>query len=297
MDGVRHILLTGGAGQLGMALRARNWPEDVRLHAPARAELDLADSASIADFLATRRWSAIINAGAYTAVDAAEDDVATCWMVNASAPAQLAAHAAALGAPIIHISTGYVFDGAKEGAYVEEDAVAPLSVYGASKAAGEIAALAAHERATVLRTSWLVSPYGKNFVKAILARAHAGDPLRVVSDQFGNPSTAHDIAAIAAAMLAAQMEDAHTPSGVYHAVNHGVASWRDFASEIIAAATGLSERPHIAAIATADFPAKARRPANCALNCARLSGDYGLTARPWRDALRETLHAMAGPPA
>jgi dTDP-4-dehydrorhamnose reductase len=280
---------------LGLALRGRIWPEDVMLHAPSRAELDLSDNASIESIFATRRWAAVINTGAYTAVDAAESDIANAWRINAAAPAALAALAARERAAFIHVSTGYVFDGAKDGEYDEGEAVSPISVYGASKVAGEIAVAAAHPRAAIVRTSWLVSPHRSNFLKTILARAHAGGPLRVVDDQFGNPSAAHDVAAIIAALTAAHMESQHAPGGVFHCVNEGVASWRDFAEAIVAMATDLAARPDVEAIKTADFPAKARRPANCALSMRRLAEEYGLTPRPWREAIAETMHALSPP--
>jgi dTDP-4-dehydrorhamnose reductase len=295
MSEARHILLTGGGGQLGLALRARIWPEGIALHAPARGELDLADPASIDACFAARRYSAVINAGAYTAVDAAESQSALCWMVNASAPARLAAHAARQGAGFIQVSTGYVFDGAKDGAYDEDEPVSPVSVYGASKAAGELAASAAHPHALIVRTSWLVSPYRSNFLKTILARAHAGEKLRVVADQFGNPTVAHDVAAVIAGLIAAQLEIPHAPAGVFHCVNGGVASWRDFAEAVIAMAPELAERPAVEAVATGDYPAKARRPANCALSMRRLGAEYGLGCRPWREAVAETMHALSPP--
>ncbi|RZJ78072.1 MAG: NAD-dependent epimerase/dehydratase family protein, partial [Brevundimonas sp.] len=153
-----HILVTGGAGQVGLALQRVSWPAEVVIHAPDRAELDITDPAAVADAFARAPFAAVINAAAYTAVDKAETDREAAFAVNATAPGLLAAAAARSGAAMLHVSTDYVFDGAKPTPYVEDDATGPLGVYGASKLAGEKAVLAAHPRAVVLRTAWVLSP-------------------------------------------------------------------------------------------------------------------------------------------
>src|SRR5579862_8410563 len=153
------VLVTGGAGQVGTELR-RQAPPHWRIWAPSRAELDLTDDGQVSDAIASRPWALIVNAAAYTAVDRAEGEVALAWATNALGPAKLAAAAARTGAPIVHLSTDYVFDGRKPAPYVEDDAVGPLGVYGASKEGGEQAVRTANPRHVILRTAWLVSPHG-----------------------------------------------------------------------------------------------------------------------------------------
>ncbi|RZJ77659.1 MAG: dTDP-4-dehydrorhamnose reductase, partial [Brevundimonas sp.] len=190
-----HILITGGAGQVGLALQRVAWPDEVVIHAPDRAALDITDPAAVADAFARTPFKAVINAAAYTAVDKAETDRDAAFAVNATAPGLLAQAAADHGAAMLQVSTDYVFDGAKAEPYGEGDATGPLGVYGASKLAGEQAVLAAHPRATVLRTAWVLSPDRANFLKTMLRLAADRPALRVVGDQHGCPTSARDIAA------------------------------------------------------------------------------------------------------
>lgn len=168
------ILLTGGSGQVGTALRSRAWPDGIALVAPPRQALDLGDPAALAAAVAARPWRAIINAGAYTAVDRAEGELAAAWTINALAPAVLAQAAARAGIPLIQLSTDYVFDGRKPAPYIEADGLAPLGVYGASKAGGELAVRSAGGRHVILRTSWVVSAHGHNFIKTMLRLGASG---------------------------------------------------------------------------------------------------------------------------
>ena len=177
------VLVTGGSGQVGSALLRL----DGEFVAPSRAELDLADAGALVAAVSARPWHAVVNAGAYTAVDKAESDVVAAWKVNALAPAALAAATRTAGIPLIHISTDYVFDGSKPEPYVEDDAVRPIGVYGASKEAGEQAVRTANPAHVILRTAWVVSPDGANFIKTMLRLGADRPELRVVADQYGCP--------------------------------------------------------------------------------------------------------------
>ena len=294
-QGRAPILVTGGGGQVGCELRRLARAEGTTIVAPARAELDIGDPDAVAAFVGARPWSAVINAAAHTAVDRAESDVVQAWRVNALGPAALAAAAREAGVPIVHLSTDYVFDGAKADPYVEDDPVAPLGVYGASKEGGEQAVRTAAPRHVILRTAWVVSPHGGNFVKTMLRLGAERPLLRVVDDQRGCPTSAADIAQAAMAIAARLIGDPGAPSGTYHFVNRGEASWCEFAREIfaVAAQAGLTV-PRVEAIGTADYPTPARRPANSRLSTEKLIRDFAITPRPWRPAVREIVQALIG---
>jgi dTDP-4-dehydrorhamnose reductase len=287
------ILVTGGAGQVGTELRNLVWPDGVTLHAPGRDQLDLADPASVTAMMASRRFDAVISSGAYTAVDKAETEVREAWLVNAVAPAVLARAAAQAGIPIVHVSTDYVFDGAKDGFYREDDPVAPIGVYGGSKEGGEQAVRTANPRHAILRTAWVVSRHRANFLKTMLRVGAERDELRVVGDQRGCPTFAGDLAGALQAVALRMVADAAAPRGTYHFVNAGEASWADFARAIFAAAAPYGgPAPRVTTITTAEYPTPARRPANSRLSTARITADYGIAPRPWRAALDETVAAL-----
>ena len=282
------VLVTGGTGQVGTALQ--RLADGRVLVAPARAELDLADPASIKAIVASRPWAAVVNAGAYTAVDKAESDVVTAWTVNALAPAALAEATRAAGIPLLHVSTDYVFDGSKATPYEEGDPVAPVGVYGASKEGGEQAVRTANPRHIILRTAWVVSPDGANFVKTMLRLGADRPELRVVADQHGCPTTASDIARAILTILDAEGD---APWGTYHFVNAGEASWHGLAEAVFArAATHGRPQPRVDPIATTDYPTPARRPANSRLSTARIEAAFGIRPRPWRDAVDEVVDAL-----
>ncbi len=288
----RAILLTGGGGQVGTELRSLA-PTDFEIVAPGRDELDLADPEAIARAVAARPWAAVINAGAYTAVDRAETDPVTAWQVNALAPAALAFATAQAAIPLLHVSTDYVFDGAKPAPYVEDDPIGPLGVYGASKEAGEQAVRTGNPRHVILRTAWVVSPHGGNFVKTMLRLGATRDELGVVDDQRGCPTSAGDIAQTLLAISGRLLDDAAAPTGTYHFVNAGEATWCGFAREIFARAeTHGRKPPWVNAITTADYPTPARRPANSRLDTQKLTRDFGVTPRPWRTAAAEVVDAL-----
>ncbi len=286
------VLVTGGSGQVGGALR-RMAREGLELVAPDRAALDLADPAAIAALVASRPWGAVVNAGAYTAVDRAESEVVAAWTINALAPAALAHATAALGIPLVHISTDYVFDGSKPAPYREDDPVAPLGVYGASKEGGEQAVRTANPRHLILRTAWVVSPDGANFVKTMLRLAAERPELRVVADQHGCPTAAGDIAAAILALLPRLVASADARWGTYHFVNAGEASWHELACAVVArAGRSGGATPRVTPITTADYPTPARRPANSRLSTAKLTHDYGIVPRGWRESVDEIVDQL-----
>ena len=283
------VLVTGGTGQVGTELQALDWPAGITLHAPGREILDLADPASVARVAASRPWGAIVSAGAYTAVDKAETEVGPAWLVNAVAPAILARHAAEAGIPIVQVSTDYVFDGTGEGYYGEEEPVRPLNVYGASKEGGEQAVRTANPNHAIVRTAWVVGPHGRNFVKTMLRLAADRDALAVVGDQRGCPTFAGDLAVALRDVTLALVGSRGRP-GTYHFVNAGEASWAEFATAIFAASAARGgPAATVRAIATAEYPTPAKRPANSRLATGRIAETFGIGPRPWTEALDETI--------
>ena len=288
-----NILVTGGAGQVGLELLRYAWPQSVNLYAPPRAAFDLSSAASIAGLLAERQFDAVINAAAYTAVDAAEDDVATAFAVNTMGPALLADATRRAGIPLLHVSTDYVFDGLSERPYVETDAVGPLGVYGSSKLAGELAVRAGNRRSVVLRTAWVLSVHRSNFLKTMLRLAETRSELNVVEDQHGCPTGAADIAAALARITLRMIADPEAPTGVYHFVNDGETTWAGLAREVFVASEklgGVSAR--VKGIPSIDYPTPAKRPANSRLNTARLTLDYGVAPRPWRETVHDIISEL-----
>jgi len=257
-----------------------------------RPELDLVDPASISRALASTRPDVVINAAAYTAVDKAESDAAAAFALNRDGAAALAAAAAVAGCPIIHLSTDYVFDGSKSGAYAENDATNPMGVYGRSKLEGEAAVAAANARHVILRTAWIYGAHGHNFLKTMLRLAREGAELRVVADQRGNPTYAPHLADAILAMAA--RIGTGQPWGIYHATASGETTWHGFASAIIAAAKplGVPQGP-VRAITTADYPTPARRPANSCLDCGKLERMFGQRLPPWEQGLTECIAELA----
>ncbi len=284
------ILVTGGAGQVGLELARFAWPPHVRLHIPTRAELDLGDADAIRAAFAATPFQAVINSGAYTAVDKAETEVATAFAANAMGPAVLADATRAAGIPLVQVSTDYVFDGSGEQDYVESDPVGPLGVYGASKLAGELAVRTGNPRSVVLRTAWVLSVHRANFLKTMLRLAMDRPTLRVVGDQTGNPTSARDIAEALAMITLKMIADAAAPTGIYHFVNAGSTSWAGLAQEVLAqsAARG-GPTAEVEGITTAEYPTPARRPANSRLSTFKITRDYGITPRPWKDAVAEIV--------
>ncbi|CAN7642446.1 dTDP-4-dehydrorhamnose reductase [Phenylobacterium sp. LjRoot225] len=290
------ILQYGASGQLARELVRQAPGHAVELTALSRAEADLSDPEAAARHVRAARPDLVILAAAYTAVDQAESEPGLAHEINGEAPAAIAAACAAAGAALVHISTDYVFDGRKGAPYVEADPTNPLSVYGASKLSGERMALAACPRSLVLRTSWVVSAHGKNFVKTMLRLAREGQPLRVVDDQFGRPTAAADLAAfvLAQAPRLARAEAGDPAFGLFHFANAGETSWREFAQAVLEMAMN-GEAPRVDPIATADRPAPARRPARGTLDTGKLERTFDWRPRPWREPLAEILVELARP--
>jgi len=289
-----RFLLIGGAGQVGAELRALPRPQGVEISAPTRAELDLTDARAITRMVAEERWSAVINAAAYTEVDRAESEEETAFAVNAQAPSQLAAETAKRGIPLIHISTDYVFNGRKGAPYAESDGTDPVNAYGRSKLAGETGVRDANPQHIILRTSWVYSPYRKNFVKTILRLATERDRLAVVADQRGCPTAAHDIAKACLDMaIASGSRPERASYGTYHFAGAGEASWFDFAVAIVAIASGrLGRSPEVAPLKTSEYPTAAARAPDTRLDCTAVARAFGINPRPWRESLETTIDRL-----
>jgi dTDP-4-dehydrorhamnose reductase len=285
------VLVTGREGQLARGLLEAAGGTGVQVVAIGRPELDLADEKSVAAVVAHERPDVVVNAAAYTAVDGAETEPAVAHAVNALGAEHVAQACAANAIPIIHISTDYVFDGTKHGPYLEDDRTGPINVYGRTKLEGEQRVARACERHLILRTAWVYSPWGANFVKTMLQLATTRPNIGVVNDQKGSPTYAPHLAAIVlviAARIAA--DSAGTRWGVYHAAGAGETTWFGFAREVFrrAAEQGLSAAD-IAAIATTAYPTLARRPANSRLNCDRLRLLLGFELPDWRVGVHDCV--------
>ena len=291
-----RILQYGTTGQLAHELVRQAPASPVALTALSRAEADLADPDAAAAQVRAHRPELVILAAAYTAVDQAEAEPGLAHEINGEAPAAIAAACAEAGAALVHFSTDYVFDGRKGAPYVEDDAPNPLNVYGASKLSGERMALAACPRTLVLRTSWVVSAHGKNFVKTMLRLAREGQPLRVVDDQLGRPTAAADLAAFVLAqaprLAAAPVGD--PAFGVFHFANAGETSWRGFAEATLELGLG-AKAPRVEPIATADRPAPAERPLRGTLDTGKLERTFDWRLRPWREPLADIVAELAQP--
>jgi len=290
-----RILLFGGTGQVGSELLRRPWPVPVRIACPRRDTADFAHPETVAKTVAMAHADLVINAAAYTAVDKAESEPDTAETVNALTPGALARAAADVGVPLIHLSTDYVFDGRKPAPYAENDPTAPLSVYGTTKASGEAAVRAAAGRHAILRTSWVYSAHGGNFVKTMLRLGGERPVLRIVDDQHGAPTAASDIADAVMA-VALRLVAGDGPSGIFHFTAAGATSWYGFASRIFAHAAAAGRPvPRLEPIPTRDYPTPARRPANSRLDCGRLAHAYGIVGRPWEAALAEVMDELLAP--
>lgn len=285
-----QILQFGTTGQLGTELLRQASSHDVAITALSRAEADLADPPACAAEVRARKPQLVVIAAAHTAVDLAESEVDLAHAINAASPGAIAAAAAEVGAAVINVSTDYVFDGDGGAPYAEDAPTNPLNAYGRTKLAGEQAVAAANPRSLSIRTSWVVSAHGKNFVKTMLRVAAAGNPLKVVDDQSGRPTSAADLAgfilAVAPRLAAAEAGDPRF--GVVHFANSGEVTWRDFAIEIFAQALGEAA-PEVGAQKTADYVTPARRPLRATMDLSRLARDFGVTPRHWRGALKDIV--------
>jgi dTDP-4-dehydrorhamnose reductase len=296
---VRHhgrqpsFLLTGASGQIGGEL-APLLAEHGRCLAPTSAELDLGQPAAIRELIRRARPDVIINAAAYTAVDRAESEPERAFAINADAPAVLAEEAARLGALLVHYSTDYVFDGGKGAPYVEDDPVAPLNVYGKSKARGEAAVAASGAEHIVVRTSWVYGPRGANFPRTMLRLARERTELRVVADQTGTPTSSIFLAAASRDLVVQWLEDPRSGprwSGIYHLTAIGHTTWYDFARTLLDRDPRRVEQKatRVIPIATTEYPTPARRPMYSVLDCSRVTEAFGVRRTEWPAQLDEVL--------
>ncbi len=290
----KTILVAGGAGQVARALASASAPDGAAIIAKGRPDLDILDEASIAAAFEAVKPDFVVNAAAYTAVDQAESEEAAAFALNAAAPGALAAVAARHGAPIIHLSTDYVFDGTKAAPYNEADPVAPLGVYGRSKLAGEEAVAGANPDHLILRTAWVYSPVGKNFVKTMLRVGSMREELTVVHDQRGNPTSAADIAA-GILSVAGQVLSGKTAvkPGVYHMTAGGEASWAEFAEYIFeCSAKEGGPVARVKRITSAEYPTPVTRPANSRLDCAKIAEAYDVVLPQWQGSTRVCVEQL-----
>jgi dTDP-4-dehydrorhamnose reductase len=282
------ILLTGGDGQLGVEL-ARALRAHGEVVSTDRPTLDIADPDAIVGAVRGLRPDLIVNAGAFTAVDRAEQEPAAAYAVNARGAGILAEEAKRTGAVLIHYSTDYVFDGARRTPYPEDAPANPLSVYGASKLAGEQAIAATGAHALVLRTSWVYGLRGSNFLLTVRRLAAERDELRIVADQIGVPNWTRALAEATARLVAAGLPALAARAGLYHCSSTGQASWYEFARAIV----GAAPRPRVVPIATAEYPLPARRPAYGVLATARFQDAFGFALPDWREALAACVASPA----
>jgi len=256
-----------------------------------RAEADITRPAEVAAAVRDTGAEVVVNAGAYTAVDRAETEPERAFAVNRDGARNIADTCAERSLPMIQISTDFVFDGGKQGAYVEDDPVGPLGIYGASKEAGEQAVREAHERHVILRTSWVFGAHGHNFVKTMLALAEVREELAVVNDQVGCPTPAADLAGAILDLLPLMREGRW---GTYHYCGAGRTSWYDFAREIFRLRQRMTgvPTPRLRAIGTAEFPTPAARPANSVLDCSRFAAAFDFAPRPWGQGLANVMDEL-----
>ncbi|MEO1135167.1 MAG: dTDP-4-dehydrorhamnose reductase [Pseudomonadota bacterium] len=281
-----RMLVFGKNGQVAQALQ-RLAPAD-GLVALGRDEADLSQPGAARAAIEAHRPDVVINAAAYTAVDQAESDEAAARALNEAAPAEMAEAAHTLGAVFLHLSTDYVFDGQAPERLTEEAPAEPLNVYGASKLAGEKAVLAAHDQAVIVRTSWVFSETGDNFVKTMLRLGRERDALSVVSDQIGGPTSAGEITRALFA-IAGKKHRGAPGAGVYHFQGAPAVSWAEFAAKIFEiAAMNVKVSP----IKTSDYPTPAQRPLNTVLDCARIERDFGIAQPDWRAGLRRVIAVL-----
>lgn len=294
------VLLFGGNGQLGQELQRALAPLGTLVATTRSGTLpdgsacetaDFNEPESLAALLDRVRPEVVVNAAAYTAVDRAEDDRDAAWRANAEAPGVIARWCAAVGVPLVHYSTDYVFDGQGTRPYREDDATAPLGVYGASKLAGEEAIRAAGGRHLIFRTAWVYASHSANFLRTMLRVGAERDVLRVVADQVGTPTPA----ALIADVTAQALQHAGGLSGTWHLTATGETSWHGFAEAIFdeAVSTGkLARAPKVEAITTADYPTPARRPAYSHLDVRKLESDFGIGLPNWQEGLKRVIAAL-----
>jgi dTDP-4-dehydrorhamnose reductase len=284
-----RILVLGASGQVGRALLARAASARMPVFGLSRRELDILDRRAVAEILARIDAPIVVNAAGYTAVDRAEKEAATAFRINRDGVGWVAEACARQNRVLVHLSTDYVFDGAKGAPYAVDDPIAPINAYGASKAAGEMLVLGAGAGHVVLRTAWVHSPWGNNFVRSVIARVRGGQPLGGVGDQGGSPTAADEVAR-AVLLLASRLPDPAL-GGIHHWAGNGVATWFDVATTVtttLHAAGGPAA--NVERIGTAEWPTAARRPPYSVLDCSRLVSLLGATPGEWPAGVVDSVH-------
>ncbi len=289
-----RLAVTGKNGQVVSALQALA-SDELEIVALGRPELDLAQPETVLKALREVKPDVVVSAAAYTAVDKAESEQDIAFAVNRDGARAVAQAASDIGIPVIHLSTDYVFDGTKDTAYVESDPTGPTSVYGRSKLEGERAVSEATDNYVVLRTAWVYSEYGNNFVKTMLRLSENRDEINVVADQFGCPTSANDIAAAVVTIARKLAEDVSAPlRGVFHLSGTGETNWANFAKQIFALSAESGGKSIVVNdITTEQYPTPARRPANSRLDCSKLEEVYGIKLPSWQTSTRAVVTALA----
>ena len=290
------VLLFGANGQLGQEILARAPSASFNVIARSRAETDIANAAAVEAALRDARPDIVVNAAAYTKVDKAETERDDAYRVNRDGAGIVAVACAAADVPIVHISTDYVFDGTAQKPYVEDDSTAPVNVYGASKLAGEDEVRRRHKKHVILRTSWVYGQYGSNFLKTMLRLAEERSELRVVADQHGSPTCTADLAQAVFALAPRLTRADDRLWGTYHFTGEGETNWCQFADEILTQrARWKGSRPKLTPITTAEYPSPARRPMNSVLDNRKVRSTFRLSARSWRQSVKESVDALLAP--
>lgn len=284
------VVVTGADGQLGRALARTSWPPGCTLHRLSRHDLDIRDAPSVLNRLRQIEPGIIVNAAAYTDVDGAERDPETAAAVNCTAVHSLALASREIGSALIHISTDFVFDGTRRTPYAESDYINPLGVYARTKADGEERLRAALDRHIIIRTSWLFSAHGRNFLTTMLRLARTRTEISVVDDRHGCPTPAASLASAIAVVASRMRSGGATPWGTYHLCGAPPTTWFGFAERIFAAAAPWLDHPvRLKAISGSDFPTPAPRPQSTILDCRRLREQFLIDLPNWADALRDTV--------
>jgi dTDP-4-dehydrorhamnose reductase len=292
------VLVTGTQGQLARSLSEAAGRRGDAIVAAGRPDLDLTDPASIERAVARATPDLVVSAGAYTAVDKAESEAALAHAVNGQGPGAVAAACARAGIPVIHISTDYVFDGRKAAPYLESDRTGPLNVYGRSKLEGERRIAAGCTRHVILRTSWVHSPFGHNFIKTMLRLAQTRPEIGIVADQVGNPTYAPHLAEAVLAIASRLVADPESDrlAGIYNAAGQGAATWFGLAEEVLRCSRSLGgPSARVRPIATIEYPTPAARPANSRLDCVKLQRVFGIGLPPWEVGVRDCVARLVQP--
>ena len=288
------ILITGSHGQLGRELCQEGQIWDFDILAPSHQQMDIADNKAVKNFIGLHQPSCVINAAAYTQVDQAEIEESLAFAINKTGCRNLAQICKKNEIPLFQVSTDYVFDGQKKTPYHESDPISPIGVYGRSKAAGEIEIRSNLEEHIIIRTSWLYGIHGQNFVKTMLKLAATKENIRVVSDQYGSPTSAGELAKAIIALANKWRQQSAVAWGTYHYCGRGIVSWHEFAETIVEMARRYGEvkTNRVEPITTADYPTKAKRPEFSALDCNLIKKNFGITPKPWRESLKSTIETL-----